>query len=197
MRLALVSGPEFNIRDAGTSTKVAVINEAMVKEFFAKRDPIGVRFALGAGNETKPDILIVGVVKNTRENHVRAADRPFFYLPYAQFGKLNGMSFYVRTQQDSTLLANAMHETVREADVNLPVYDLKTVQRVGDEDLVAERVIAGLSAAFGGLAAVLAALGIYGVVAYLVGERKREIGIRVARGGAAGHVRVLVVKEVI
>jgi len=159
--VALVEGREFTESDTGNSPKVAIVNESMVKRFFPEGNALGARFAWGGGKVT-PNITIVAVVKDTKQSHVRDGNVPYIYYPYSQDTRLTGMTFYVRTQQDPLLLAKGLRGEVQHLDANLPVYELKTFERVVNEDLFAERMVAGLSASFGGLAALLAALGIYG-----------------------------------
>jgi len=192
----LLSGREFNDGDSAARSKVAIISEAMVKKYFDGRNPLGLHFAFGAGNDVKPNIEIVGVVRDTKQSHVRDAEVPYIYLPYAQQPKIREMTFYAYTQQQPLLMTNSLRNQVRELDANLPIYNVKTLEQVVDQDLFGERIIAGLSAGFGTLAALLAAMGIYGVLAYLVLQRTREIGIRMALGAETANIRFLIVKEV-
>jgi putative ABC transport system permease protein len=192
MGVPLIAGRDFTLADQMNSQKVGIINETAARQYLAGRNPIGTRFAFGSGNTVKLEMEVIGVVKDTKHVSVREAVSPFVYMPYAQFKDLGSMTFYVRTTQEPGSLGPQLRRTVASLDPNLPVANLKTMDDVIGESLFGERMMAFLSISFGLLAALLAALGLYGVLAYWVVQRTQEIGIRVALGASSANIRALV-----
>jgi predicted permease len=200
MSIPLLSGREFNSGDTITAKKVAMINATFARLYFAGRDPIGAHFgahfAFGSGDTMHPDIEIVGVVRDSKYADVRDKPIAFAYLPYSQDAKLGSATVYLRTEQASANLAGAVRDAVAGIDPNLPVYGLKTLVEQVNDTMFSDRFVAALSLAMGLLAALLAAVGLYGVMAYVVARRTREIGIRMALGATSENICWLVLREV-
>ncbi len=194
--IAMTRGREVSERDLNSPQKVVVVNEAFARRYFGSGNPLGRHMTFGAGNNIKLDREIVGVVHDFKHNSLRDPVQPSVYFPYTNEERLDTMEFYVRSGRDWNALPGQVRRVVQQLDAGLPVFDVQPVEILVEESLQIDRLIAILSFAFGVLATILAAVGLYGVVAYSVARRTAEIGIRVALGAVPKDVLWLVMKEV-
>jgi predicted permease len=190
--LRLIAGRNLTDLDTVTSPQVAILNQSMARHFFGNENPLGKHFeSWGVVKE------VVGVVKDAKYESPREEGQRMFYLPYRQqLGRLSqSVSVAIRTSGNPNYLEQTIRRALGEVDPRLPVLRIETVEDQLDALLVPERATATFSLFFGGLAALLASIGLYGVMAYNAARRTNEIGIRLALGASRGGVLGMIMKE--
>jgi predicted permease len=194
--IPIVAGRAFTAQDVGPA-KYAVINESFARQYLPGRNPIGQRFGLVDDmRPVSPDIEVIGVIPDRKYRDLRETPPAQAYFPYLEGVHFRFMNIYLRTQADPRQIENELRERMRQFDPHVPVVALETMNEQIGFSLRTERLVASLSAVFGGLATLLAVIGLYGVTAYAVMRRTREIGIRMALGAVPGDVIAMVMREV-
>jgi predicted permease len=194
MGIPIWRGRDFSASDTATSPKVAIINQALARRFFANQDPIGRSFETDPEDMDGP-VQIVGICPDTRYADLRSETPPTFYLDYRQKQVGGRAVFEIHTAAEPASVLSGARAAVASLDRNLPLTDIRTMQQQVDSTMSDERVFAELTGGFGILALALACVGIYGIMAYSVANRRNEIGIRLALGALPAQVRGMILRE--
>jgi putative ABC transport system permease protein len=197
MGMTLIAGREFTDQDRDASHKVAIVNESFARHYFGEpQRAVGHYYGKGGG-QVPIDTEIVGVVKDAKHTGVRQEITRTTFTPFLQESDPGAMTFYVRTWQSPESAEATLRHAMQTLDSKLVLDNFKTMQEQIDDILTDERAIAILALSFGVLAVLMAAVGLYGVLAYSTAQRTREIGIRIALGAAPGSVMRMVLVEVL
>ena len=207
MGIPLLMGREFGERDERledlgkenwrSQFRVAVANQRFVKRYFGDANPIGRRLGFGTNPGEQTPIEIVGVVADSKYTGVRDETQRQLFFPFLESARPRGFTAYVRTRRTPEAMFKVVGQIVRQLDPNLPVASPRTLDQQVAQSLSRERMVATMSGIFGTLATLLAVVGLYGVMAYTVARRTREIGVRMALGARVADIAWMVVREVV
>ncbi len=206
MQIPILAGRDFTTKDVQDVKHgpdpddwvptTIIINQSFAKKYFKGRNPIGLHVGFGSDPGTKTDMEVIGMVKDVKYTNLRDEIPVQAFEPYLANRIPSGMTVYLRTAIDPEQLMSTLRRKVANLDPNIPIYAMRTVNEQISLSLRNERLVASLSSVFGFLATILAVIGLYGVMAYTVARRTREIGIRMALGALQGNVLWMVMKEV-
>jgi predicted permease len=202
LEIPIIAGRAFSEQDTRGSHKVALINQSLARTRFPGQNPIGKRFVTDrhdadgrAGTLAQDEIEIVGICGDTRYANLRDEPPPQFMLPYMQQTEVGGMTYEIRTRMDPEAILPSLRRVVQQTDPDLPLVNVRTQDQQIEADVQQERIFVALTSGFGVLALALACVGIYGIMAYSVANRRNEIGIRLALGAQPGQVRGMILCE--
>ncbi len=195
--IPLVAGRDFAAADGESKARVAIVNEAFARAFLGGRNPVGTHVGLGRGPGIKTNIEIIGLMKDSRFGSVREDIKPRLFLDNDQNTDIQQINLYVRSPLTPAQVQAMMRNAVQSLDINVPLFNVRTLEAQADRTLARERMLATLASAFGLLATVVAAIGVYALMAFRVTARTPELALRLALGARPNQVLWLVLRDVL